>query len=70
MAYSVIMLHTDVHSEKIEKSRKMTKAQFVKNNIRICPTLKPEFLEQMYERISKEKFKTENNCNFVILDME
>jgi Sec7-like guanine-nucleotide exchange factor len=25
MAYSIIMLHTDAHSMKIEKSRKMTK---------------------------------------------
>jgi Sec7-like guanine-nucleotide exchange factor len=45
MAYSVIMLHTDAHSLKIEKSRKMTKAQFLKNNLRICPDLKVEMLE-------------------------
>ena len=51
MAYSIIMLHTDAHSAKIDKNDKMTKAQFVKNNIRICPTVTTEFLENMYSRV-------------------
>jgi Sec7-like guanine-nucleotide exchange factor len=62
MAYSVIMLHTDAHSVRIKENEKMTKAQFLKNNLRICPELNHKFLELMYDRITKEKFKTENDC--------
>ena len=50
------MLATDAHNPKQEK--KMTKEQFVKNTQGPCPSIAPEYLSGIYDRITKEKFKT------------
>ncbi len=56
LAYSIIQLHTDAHSEKIKKHDKMTKAQFVKINKEISASLESAFLEGIYHRVAGEKF--------------
>lgn len=57
LAYSAIMLNTDLHNSFAETSKKMTKSQFTKNNMQICKSLRKEFLEQMYDRIAKQQFQ-------------
>jgi cytohesin len=59
LGFSLIMLNTDLHSPQIKKERKMTRAQFVKNNTGIegFVDLPAEFLETMYDRIAKNEIK-------------
>ena len=62
LAYSLLMLNTDAHSDRIQTKDKMTKQQFVNNNLRVCPTLMKDCIEKMYENIVKEKFETKIDC--------
>eukprot|EP00054_Salpingoeca_dolichothecata_P019245 m.119519 g.119519 ORF g.119519 m.119519 type:complete len:1767 (+) comp23182_c0_seq1:115-5415(+) len=57
LAFSVIMLTTDLHSTHIKN--KMTKEEFVRNNrgINDNKNLPPEYLEAIYEAIKKEEIK-------------
>ena len=54
LAYAIIMLSTDAHNPKQEK--KMTCEEFVNNTRRPCPSISPEYLTHIYERITNEKF--------------
>lgn len=45
LAYSFIMLSTDAASVKIQQKDKMTKEQFVKNNIPIFKTIPATYYE-------------------------
>ncbi|KRX09995.1 Sec7 domain [Pseudocohnilembus persalinus] len=63
LTYSCIMLNVDAHNEKIEPKRKMKKEQFVKQNILCLKDPKyqfkdEEFLEYLYDNITKQKFET------------
>ena len=58
LAYSLIMLSTDAASTKIPQRNKMTRQQFVNNNIPIFKTLSVEFFEEIYDRLVKEPFET------------
>jgi cytohesin/brefeldin A-inhibited guanine nucleotide-exchange protein len=58
LAYSLLMLSTDAHSVMIPAKDKMTKQQFVRNNVRVIKSLSHEYLEKMYDNIVKEKFET------------
>lgn len=53
LAYSVIMLNTDQHSEKIKGSNRMTKEDFIKNNrgINDSADLPEEYLTAIYDEI-------------------
>jgi Sec7-like guanine-nucleotide exchange factor len=62
LSYSLLMLNTDAHSEKIPKNKKMSKQVFVENNMRICKDVPKEFLEHMYDNIVKRKFETAVDC--------
>eukprot|EP00727_Mastigamoeba_balamuthi_P008354 m51a1_g4140 putative ankyrin repeat-containing protein (800) ;mRNA; f:215536-218378 len=55
LAFSVIMLNTDLHNPRVKN--KMSKAQFVKNNrgINEGADLPQEFLEAIYDRIEAEE---------------
>lgn len=57
LTFSMIMLNVDAHNDKIEKRNKMTKEQFVKQNL-ACTRNKvsKELLEGLYDRIVKNKF--------------
>eukprot|EP01103_Thecamoeba_quadrilineata_P021343 TRINITY_DN977_c0_g1_i1.p1 TRINITY_DN977_c0_g1~~TRINITY_DN977_c0_g1_i1.p1 ORF type:complete len:895 (-),score=201.43 TRINITY_DN977_c0_g1_i1:21-2705(-) len=59
LAFSIIMLNTDAHNPAIRKQDKMTKQQFIKNNTGINNgnNIDQEYLEQVYERIQKEKIQ-------------
>ena len=54
------MLHTDAHNARIEKSKKMSKENFIQNNSRICKVSK-EFLGDIYDRITKKKFEIDTD---------
>ncbi|CAD8171137.1 unnamed protein product [Paramecium pentaurelia] len=58
LAYSFIMLSTDVGSTKIQPKNKMTKEQFLKNNIQVFPDISPKYFEEVYDSIKKEPFQT------------
>jgi brefeldin A-inhibited guanine nucleotide-exchange protein len=55
LAFSVIMLNTDLHNPAIKEDRRMTKAGFVRNNSGICDgqDLPAEFLNGIFENIKK-----------------
>ncbi len=57
LAYSVIMLTTDLHSDRVKK--KMTKEEFVKNNrgINDSEDLPQEYLSKIYEEIAESEIK-------------
>jgi brefeldin A-inhibited guanine nucleotide-exchange protein len=57
LAYSVIMLNTDLHNPQIKK--RMSKPDFVKNNrgINDNANLPQEFLEEIYEEILNNEIK-------------
>jgi len=53
LAFSVIMLNTDLHNPAIKEERRMTRAGFVRNNSGICDgqDLPEEFLTGIFDRI-------------------
>ena len=53
LAFSIIMLNTDLHNPAIKEERRMTKDGFVRNNRGICDgqDLPAEFLTAIYDRI-------------------
>ncbi|CRK36309.1 hypothetical protein BN1708_019981, partial [Verticillium longisporum] len=55
LAYSVILLNTDLHSTKI--ARRMSKEDFIKNNrgINDDADLPPEYLLQIYDEIESNE---------------
>lgn len=62
MAYSLIMLNTDAHSDKVPAHKKMTKPQFVRNNREVLSTMSESYLEEIYDRIVHQKFETKIDC--------
>ncbi|XP_065194608.1 brefeldin A-inhibited guanine nucleotide-exchange protein 1-like isoform X3 [Sycon ciliatum] len=56
LAYSIIMLATDLHSTKIKRQNKMTKEQYIKMNrgINDQKDLPPEYLEGIYDEIARQ----------------
>ncbi len=57
LAYSIIMLTTDLHSSHIKK--KMTKEEFIRNNrgINDDEDLPKEYLSKIYEEIATAEIK-------------
>lgn len=53
LAFSVIMLNTDLHNPAIKAERRMTKEGFIRNNKGICDgeSLPDEFLNDIFDRI-------------------
>lgn len=53
LAFSIIMLNTDLHNPAIKEERRMTKEGFIRNNRGICDgqDLPPEFLMDIFDRI-------------------
>ena len=58
LAYSLLLLNVDLHSQAIAKHRKMTKHQFVRNNHDCCATLPENYLEYIYDRICEKPLET------------
>ena len=56
LAYSIIMLTTDLHSDRVRK--KMTKDEFIKNNrgINDSEDLPNEYLSKIYDEIASRYF--------------
>ena len=59
LAFSLIMLNTDLHNDKIKVEKKMTKEQFVSNNrgINGGKDVPRSLLESMYERIKSNEIR-------------
>ena len=57
LAYSVIMLNTDLHNSHVK--RKMSKQEFIKNTLGIkdCKDLTEEFLTSIYDQIEANEIK-------------
>ena len=56
------MLNTDAHSKMILPKNKMTKQQFIKNNMIVCKLVPREFFDTMFDRITKNKFECKTDC--------
>mmetsp|Transcript_26007 Transcript_26007/g.47138 ORF Transcript_26007/g.47138 Transcript_26007/m.47138 type:complete len:2256 (-) Transcript_26007:305-7072(-) len=56
LAFSIIMLNTDLHNPSIKEDRRMTKEGFVRNNRGICDgqDLPAEILTGIFDRIQQE----------------
>lgn len=56
LAFSVIMLNTDLHNKAIQEDRRMSKEGFLRNNRGIDgdQDLAPEFLSAIYDNIKAE----------------
>ncbi len=56
LAFSVIMLNTDLHNPAIKEERRMTKEGFLRNNRGICDgkDMPPEFLTAIFDRIKSD----------------
>ena len=66
LSFSIIMLNTDQHNDNIREDRKMSKADFVKNNTDYGrditekgKELPKEYLESIYDSIREEEIRTE-----------
>ncbi|TRY63979.1 hypothetical protein TCAL_07154 [Tigriopus californicus] len=74
LAYSVIMLTTDLHSSNVKK--KMTKEEFLKNNkgINDSEDIPPEYLGKIYDEIASNEIKMKGtslaNNKLVITDLK
>ena len=56
LAFSIIMLNTDLHNPAIKEERRMTKQSFIRNNRGICDggDLPDELLNAIFDRIQKD----------------
>lgn len=63
LAYSIMMLHTDAHSEKIEKKYKMKKSVFVERNLSVIKSvsLTEKILSDIYDRVTAKQFECEQD---------
>merc|ERR1719421_790134 len=63
LAFSVVMLQTDLHNPNIKPERKMTKKGFLRNNqgIDAGQDLPAEFLSDIFDRIEKEPFSLDED---------
>ena len=55
LAFSIIMLNTDLHNPAIKEERRMTRDGFIRNNRGICDgkDLPEELLSSIFDRIKK-----------------
>ena len=65
LAYSIIMLATDLHSDRVKK--KMTKEEFIKNNrgINDSEDLPKEYLAKIYDEIASSEIKLKSSSTTV-----
>ncbi|CAB4064356.1 ARFGEF [Lepeophtheirus salmonis] len=65
LAYSIIMLTTDLHSSQVKK--KMTKEEFIRNNrgINDSEDLPEDYLSNIYEEIASSEIKMRSNTSEV-----
>eukprot|EP00095_Tigriopus_kingsejongensis_P004290 maker-scaffold722_size106786-snap-gene-0.21 protein:Tk04290 transcript:maker-scaffold722_size106786-snap-gene-0.21-mRNA-1 annotation:"GF14256" len=74
LAYSVIMLTTDLHSTSVKK--KMTKEEFLRNNkgINDSEDIPPEYLSKIYDAIASNEIKMKGtslaNNKVIITDLK
>ena len=59
LAFSTIMLNTDLHNPNLPQAKRMTKEQFLRNNkgINDGKDLPSEYLENLYEDIKSDQIK-------------
>lgn len=62
LSYSFLMLNTDAHSSKIQNKNRMKKHEFVNNNMKCCPGVSSEYLENIYDRILEHEISTKIDC--------
>lgn len=56
---SVLILNTNIHSDKIPKSLKLSRPIFIKTNRSVLNELvHPKFLGDIYDRLAKQQFES------------
>ena len=65
LAFSTIMLNTDLHNPQIPQSKRMTKEQFIRNNkgINYGSDLPREYLDNLFEDIKNDQIKMNIDIN-------
>jgi brefeldin A-resistance guanine nucleotide exchange factor 1 len=65
LAFSTIMLNTDLHNPQIPDAKRMTKEQFLRNNkgINDGKDLPKEYLDSLYEDINRDQIKMDMDIN-------
>ena len=54
LAMSILILNTNIHSDKIPKALKLTKQSFVKTNLHILEdAVSAKFIGEIYDRIDQ-----------------
>lgn len=55
---SILILNTNIHSDKIPKSLKLSKPIFIKTNVSVLKDLtNPKFLGDIYDRLAKQQYE-------------
>lgn len=58
LAMSILVLNTNIHSDKIPRSLRLTKASFIKTNLSVLNDLiTTKFIGDIYDRIEKQQFE-------------
>ncbi|TNV86137.1 hypothetical protein FGO68_gene12617 [Halteria grandinella] len=58
LAMSILVLNTNIHSDKIPKSLKLSKPIFIKTNVSVLKDLvNPKFLGDIYDRLAKQQYE-------------
>jgi brefeldin A-inhibited guanine nucleotide-exchange protein len=70
LAFSIIMLNTDLHNPAIREDRRMTKEQFISNNRGIASggDLDPAFLGGIFDTIQSNQVGSERPAVTFVLD--
>lgn len=65
LAFSTIMLNTDLHSHQIQHNKRMTKEQFINNNRKINDNedLPRVYLESLYDEIKSKQLQVDLDIN-------
>ena len=65
LAFSTIMLNTDLHSHQIQHNKRMTKEQFINNNRKINDNedLPKAYLESLYDEIKSKQLQVDVDIN-------
>ena len=72
LAFSTIMLNTDLHNPTIKKENRMTQTQFIRNNrgINAGDDLPEEFLAELYEQIKETQIQVRREMGDIMIKHE
>ena len=72
LAFSTILLNTDLHNPTMQEKKRMKKAEFIRNNrgINDNEDLPVEYLENLYDNIKERQIQVDFDINDHMLDVD